>query len=69
MLADGVTYHYRVKARDGFEHESGWSASVRSTQDDSAPVALFDPLPAVVSGPVLEITGTATDAGSGVASV
>jgi hypothetical protein len=69
MLADGVTYHYRARARDAFEHESGWSTSVRSTQDDSAPTAAFDPLPAVISSTVLEISGTAVDAGSGVASV
>jgi hypothetical protein len=69
MLADGVAYHYRVMARDAFEHESGWSTSVRSTQDASPPEAAFDPLPAVISGPVLEVTGTALDAGSGVATV
>jgi hypothetical protein len=69
MLADGVTYHYRVMARDAFEHGSGWSTPVRSTQDDSPPQAAFDPLPAVISASVLEVTGTALDAGSGVATV
>jgi hypothetical protein len=69
MLANGVTYHYRVMARDAFEHESGWSTSVRSTQDNSPPEAAFHPLPAVISGTVLEVTGTAIDAGAGVATV
>jgi titin len=69
LLADGITYHYRVKARDAFDHESGWSTAVSSTQDDSAPDVAFDPLPAVISGPVQEVSGTAVDAGSGVAKV
>ncbi|MCJ2540684.1 MAG: hypothetical protein LN414_05390, partial [Candidatus Thermoplasmatota archaeon] len=69
MLVDGVEYHFRVRARDAFDHESGWSTPVRSTQDDAPPVVAFDPLPAVISGPVLEVSGTAVDVGSGVAQV
>ncbi len=69
MLGDGVAYHYRVRARDAFGHESGWSQATSSTQDASAPDVAFDPLPPVVSTPVVEVTGTASDAGSGVGSV
>jgi len=68
-LADGVAYSYRVRARDSFLHESSWSTAVASTQDGSAPVVAFDPLPAVVASTTLRITGTAVDAGAGVASV
>ncbi len=39
-LSDGQTYYYRVKARDGFEIVSGWSATVSSTQDNSPPTSL-----------------------------
>jgi len=69
LLGDGVTYHYRVMARDAFGHESGWSTAVRSTQDASPPEVAFGALPAVVSTSVVELTGTASDAGSGVAKV
>ena len=42
-LADGATYHYRVRARSVFSlAASDWSASVRSTQDASAPALSFD---------------------------
>jgi hypothetical protein len=69
LLGDGVTYHYRVRSRDAFDHESGWSTPASSTQDASPPVVAFHVLPAVISAPVIEITGTASDAGSGVGSV
>ena len=69
MLADGVRYHYRVRARDAFEHASGWSTAISSVQDASPPVVDFDLLPSVISTPVIELTGTAIDAGSGVADV
>jgi hypothetical protein len=69
MLADAVEYHFRVRARDAFDHVSGWSTSVRSTQDDAPPIVAFDPLPAVISSPVLEVSGTSADVGSGVAKV
>ena len=36
-LSDGVTYHFRVRSRDAFDHRSAWSSVVRSTQDASAP--------------------------------
>jgi hypothetical protein len=42
-LTDGVTYHYRVRARSVLSlAASDWSASVRSTQDASAPALSFD---------------------------
>jgi hypothetical protein len=69
MLGDGVTYHYRARARDAFGHESGWSSSTSSTQDSMPPTVAFSGLPFVVSGPVLEVTGTVSDAGSGVGGV
>ena len=69
LLGDAVEYHYRVRARDAFEHESGWSTPVSSTQDASPPVVAFDVLPSVISTPVIEVRGTATDAGSGVADM
>ena len=69
MLADGVRYHHRVRAQDAFEHGSGWSTAISSVQDASAPVVEFDLLPSVISNPVIELTGTAIDAGSGVADV
>ena len=41
-LSDGSTYHYRVRARNALNQvASDWSASVRSTQDASAPVLVF----------------------------
>jgi hypothetical protein len=36
-LTDGVTYTYRVKARDRMGNESAWSATVGSTQDNTPP--------------------------------
>lgn len=36
-LTDGVTYTYRVKAKDRMGNESGWSAPVSSTQDTTPP--------------------------------
>ncbi len=36
-LTDGVSYTYRVKVKDKMGNESGWSASVSSTQDATPP--------------------------------
>jgi cysteine-rich repeat protein len=37
-LADGQIYYYFVRARDSLNNTTGWSSSVSSTQDASAPV-------------------------------
>ena len=68
-LGDGVEYHYRVRARDAFGHQSAWSTPATSTQDASAPVIMLDPLPSVISTRTLRLAGTITDAGSGTALV
>ena len=69
MLGDGATYHFRVRARDAFGHVSAWSSPYSSTQDAMPPAITFHALPFVVSSPVLEVTGTVSDAGSGVSGV
>ncbi len=38
-LSDGVTYYYRVRSRDAFDHRSAWSSAVYSTQDASPPTS------------------------------
>ena len=68
-LAEGQIYYYRVKAGDGVEAESAWSAAPSSTQDDTAPISSVDTLPATYTGSNLSITYTASDSGSGVGFV
>lgn len=66
-LSDGTTYYYRVRARDSFGRESGSSAVVSSTQDNSAPtVPVFDAETAFTRGLSNTVSWQAsTDAGSG----
>jgi hypothetical protein len=66
-LTDGVTYHYRVKARDAFGHESAFSVAVSSTQDNAAPRdPVLDPEPPYTAGLSNTVTwGPSTDAGAG----
>jgi fibronectin type 3 domain-containing protein len=40
-LQDGQTYYFRVRAKDGLDHESGWSSWVSTTMDSQAPPAPF----------------------------
>ncbi len=65
-LADGQTYHYRVKARDAALNESGWSASVSSTQDASPPVTEATDPGTYQTGLTFDVPFTATDSTSGV---
>jgi hypothetical protein len=66
-LTDGSTYYYRVKARDGFGHESTYSGVTYSTQDNSPPpVPTLGPEPAFTPGTSNTVTWSAvTDATSG----
>ncbi|NIP33341.1 MAG: hypothetical protein GWN18_00295, partial [Thermoplasmata archaeon] len=66
-LSDGVTYYFRVQARDSFAWTSTWSPVVSSTQDSAAPpVPLMEPLPAFTKGLDATVTWSAVlDAGVG----
>jgi hypothetical protein len=68
-LVDGQTYHYRVRMRrqGALSWTSGWSAAISSTQDASPPVLTIPDLTTANASATL--TGTATDATSGVSSV
>ncbi|NIU47551.1 MAG: hypothetical protein GWN39_00290, partial [Thermoplasmata archaeon] len=66
-LSDGVTYYYRVMARDAFDQRTPWSAAVWSTQDASPPSrpAMTD-LPQYSPGTTLAVTWSiAIDTGIG----
>lgn len=69
-LADGATYHYRVRARNALnQFTSDWSASVRSTQDASPPVLAFDRASGSFTGEaIVPVTVNVSDA-SGLASL
>ena len=69
-LTNGSTYHYRVRARNVLNQSaSEWSASVRSTQDASAPVLSFSRASGTYTGEtVVPVTVTVTDV-SGLASL
>ena len=66
-LEDGVTYHYRVAARDAFLFQSAFSPVVSSTQDSAAPsVPVVSPEPAFTAGTSNTIAwANGTDAGVG----
>ncbi len=68
-LGEGIPMFYRVKARDAFGHESGWSQAVSSTQDNTAPTVEPDAAAYLVGGGDVLITGTAFDGVSGISSV
>lgn len=68
-LAEGVETYYRTMARDAFGHESGWSATVSTTQDNTPPTVLPDVASALIDTPDLLLTGTAFDGVSGIESV
>lgn len=68
-LTDGRLYHYRARGRTGGAL-GAWSPIITSTQDATPP--LITPTPATgsyISTASLELTGTSTDATSGVSSV
>jgi hypothetical protein len=69
-LVTDITYQYRVKAIFTYG-ESLWSALQVSTQDALPPAsAISTPLAgAILYGPLADLSGTASDATSGVASV
>jgi len=71
-LADGTTYYYRARATGG-GYSSAYGNVVSSTQDATAPlVAITSPATGVVyatTHSTLLVQGTASDSGSGVASV
>ena len=69
-LTDGITYHYRVRARNALNQiASGWSASVRSTQDALAPVLSFDRASGGFTGePTVPVTVSVNDV-SGLSSL
>ncbi len=66
-LTDGSTYYYRVKARDGFGHESTYSSVTSSTQDNSPPpVPTLGPEPVFTPGTSNTLTwSSVSDATSG----
>jgi predicted phage tail protein len=66
-LADGTTYHCRVRALDRLGHESAWS-TINSTQDASGPSAPFlHDLPEYMSPGFITLAwGPAVDHGVGV---
>jgi hypothetical protein len=68
-LVDGQTYHYRARMRrqGALSWTSDWSAAISSTQDASAPVLTIPDVTTANANATL--TGTATDATSGVSSV
>ncbi len=68
-LADGGRYFYRVHARDSFGHMSNWSVVRNATMDDSAPAVVLNQTTVITDASAVSITGTATDAVSGVFSV
>jgi hypothetical protein len=68
-LSDGQTYYYRLKARDALGHESGWSPTEHSTQDNGSPFVLADFVTIVIDSGDFLLTGTAADEVSGVESV
>jgi len=68
-LADRQTYFYRVKYRNAYLAESGWSNVVKSTQDAAPPTVPGRPADAgaFTSSTTVRFTWTASsDAGSGV---
>ena len=65
-LADGSTYHYRVKAGDGLGTESGFSAATSSTQDATAPLSALGTLATTITTSSFDIPFTASDATSGI---
>ena len=69
-LADGTTYYYRVAAVNG-SGLSAYSNTVSSTQDTIAPgVTLDSPASGLSTGTnLVTVTGTASDARSGVSGV
>ena len=69
-LTHGVTYYYRVLATNSVG-SSGYSATVSSTQDNVAPiVAITAPVTGTSqAATTITVTGTASDALSGISSV
>ncbi|MCG2827209.1 MAG: PKD domain-containing protein [Thermoplasmatales archaeon] len=68
-LDDGQTYYYRVKARDAFLQETGYSGYVYSTQDDSPPVSVLASVSPYWHNAVVSVVSTADETGSGVKEV
>jgi hypothetical protein len=67
-LFDGVTYWFVVESMDDFGNLGEASTSVSTTMDATAPELLMDS-PGFFGGTGGHVTGTVTDAGSGVDSV
>ena len=65
-LADGATYWFVVEGRDGFLNMGEASQPATTTMDASAPTVMAD---GELFGPIGDITGTCTDAASGVDTV
>ena len=68
-LADGLTYFYRVRARDVAANASTFSAPATSRQDASAPSSQLQTLTAFKSSSTVNLEWAASDSISGVASV
>lgn len=67
-LQDGVTYYFRVRARNSFDQVSDWSEVVSTTRDAAAPqVELLEPGAPYQQQATFTIRWTAGDAGSGLA--
>jgi hypothetical protein len=68
-LADGLTYFYRVRARDVAANGSAFSGPATSRQDASAPSSQLQTLTAFKSSSTVNLEWAASDSISGVASV
>lgn len=67
-LTTGTTYYFRVNSRNGSDQNSAPSAAEFSTQDADLPISVVGALPANV-GTTFDVAYTASDVGSGLASV
>lgn len=68
-LLSGQAYHYRGRARTGGAL-GPWSPVLQSTQDNTPPVITFlQPTGSFTPHPVIDLSGTGTDAHSGISSI
>ena len=68
-LANGTTYHYRVKSRDAAGNESTFGAPRSSMQDAGAPASQLASLPALGTDATIDLAWSGADALSGLANV
>lgn len=68
-LEDGVTYRYRVRAKDVTGDMSPWSGDRTSTQDDTAPKSGAKAIPSRTVGAIVDVPFEASDERSGLSHV